>query len=99
MTPLEKLLALVRKRVGVRLLLRGAILCTLGSLAVMLLMTFLPIPLLVVVGMGAAHGLGILGVVGFTAAVLVESVSSQPRPSIPSALPPEEPPAPNQSSE
>lgn len=52
--------------------LRAAILCTVASLGCMVLQTVLPIPLLLVVGMGVSHGLGVLGVMLFGLSVLKE---------------------------
>lgn len=52
--------------------LRAAIAFALASLACMVLQTLLPIPLLLVVGMGVSHGLGVLGVVLFGTSVLKE---------------------------
>lgn len=60
------------------------------SLAFMVLIVLVKIPLLLVLGVGVAHGFGLLGVLLFGAAVLKETLLSRPH-SI-------EPPSPSTSS-
>jgi len=56
------------------LLLRLACLATGLSLLFMVLIVLVKIPLFLVLGVGVAHGLGLLGVVLFAAAVIKESL-------------------------
>ncbi len=58
-------------------LVRLACGCSLIALLVMSVIVLFPIPLLVVAGIGVAHGIGIVGVLLFAWAVLSES--SRPR--------------------
>lgn len=71
MNPLKRLSSWIAA-VTVQQTLAAAIVCALASLGCMVTQTLLPIPLLLVVGMGVSHGLGLLGVVLFGVSILKE---------------------------
>jgi hypothetical protein len=70
-------------------LIRLACLCAGLSLLFMVLLVTVRIPLVTVLGMGVAHGFGILGVVLFAAAVLKDAMrsASSRKSSLPPAAP------------